>query len=136
MNTLKKDLGLIAEGWNAQHAVQSRATLMRGHANAGNTQRAAEYASEIDQLQAAELASLGMAPHECPVGLEEWKLSVLPWAEILIGGGYKRERTFWAPIGATPEQAAAKARITFSKTHYGPEHVTPIYPAGLSLAAE
>lgn len=136
MNTLKWDLDLIAEGWNAQRAVQTRAVLMRNHIEAGNICRAEEYAVEIDQLQAAEAVSLGMAIHECPSHMEEWTLALLPWVNILIGGGYRRERIFWETIGATEGQVLAHAQNVFSNRWIGIQDVSPVYPARMSMAAE
>jgi hypothetical protein len=136
MNTLETDLEKIAEGWNAQRAIQTRAVLMRNHIEAGNMRRAEEYAVEIDQLQVAETVSLGMAIHECPPHMEEWTLALLPWANILIGGGYRRERIFWETIGATPGQLLAHAQTVFSNRWIGLQDVAPVYPATLSMAAE
>lgn len=136
MNTLETDLGKIAEGWNAQRAIQTRAVLMRNHIAAGNICRAEEYAVEIDQLQAAETVSRGMAVRECPPHMEEWTLALLPWANILIGGGYRCERIFWGTIGATSGQLLAHAQTVFSNRRIGLQDVSPVYPATLSMAAE
>jgi hypothetical protein len=91
MKDLTDALADVALGWNPADQIRDRALLMRGHAEAGNLERAEEYAVEIEALQAAARVK--------PVAMPVWathqrKLAHAAWARILMHG-YLCGRTFW-----------------------------------------
>ena len=106
MNTITIALARKAQGWNPADEIRDRAALMRGHAEAGNLERAEEYALEIERLQADK-------PTEMPC----WatctrKLGYVAWSNVLIHG-YLRGRTFWMDCDDN-ERAAGRANFLYT----------------------
>lgn len=91
MQSLPDALAFVRKGWNPADEIRDRAALMRGHAEAGNLDRAEEYAVEIEKLQAAA----GVTPVDMPAwATHERKLGYVAWAGVLRHG-YLRGRTFF-----------------------------------------
>ena len=102
---LHEALAIIAAGWNAPHEITDRALQMRSHAQAGNVQRAEEYAVEIEALQRAHDERHGTPPAQMPDwAVDAWKIGHVAWANVLMHG-WLCKRDFWVADGATVEKA-------------------------------
>lgn len=102
-----QDLAKTQAGWSPERPITERAfAIIKGAPHPEVL--AAEIASLQDAAAACLVAAMGHEPP--PVsprpGFTAWRLSPCKWAEYLVGGGYKVERTFFAPIDAEPEDAA------------------------------
>lgn len=128
-------LTAIKNGHSAKSFIMDLAVSMRAHAEAGNINRAEEYASEIAILQDAEREAHGLKEHPAPAGQEPWNLSAELWAAVLIGGGYKKIREFHAPSNATPNEVLACAQREFPNRYVGHGDISPQFPH-LAIAAE
>lgn len=105
MRPLNEALDVIAAGWNAPHEITDRALQMRAHAQAGNLQRAEEYATEIEALQRAHNERWKTRPAEMPEwAAGSWKIGYVAWSNILMHG-WICERDFWVTKAATVEDA-------------------------------
>lgn len=109
MLSLPDALAMVRAGWSPQPYIVSRSSLMRGHGEAGNYERAEEYALEIEKLQAAA----GVKPVEQPEwGTHQFKIGYVRWAENLRHG-YLSGRAFWTD-GPNLQDAAGHARFLLS----------------------
>ena len=89
MQSLSQALAAVNQGWSPREDVFDRAQLMRGHALAGNVQRAEEYAVEIEQLVRADNERVGIIDHYAgwPVGHDH-----VEWAAMIMRGGWRHSR--------------------------------------------
>jgi hypothetical protein len=109
MQSLPDALAFVRKGWNPAAEIRDRASLMRGHAEAGNYERAEEYALEIEQLQSAA----GVKPLVQPEwGTHQFKIGYVRWSENLRRG-YLSGRAFWTD-GPNLQDAAGHARFLLS----------------------
>lgn len=109
MQSLPDALAFVRKGWNPADEIRDRA-------EAGNYERAEEYALEIEQLQAAA----GMKPLAQPAwATHQRKLGYVAWFNILQRG-YLAGRTFWmgAPCKYADYDSSAvgSAQMLFSNT--------------------
>lgn len=130
MRTLNEALQIIEDGWNASTVVIERAVAMREALRSGDDLKADMLADEIDTLQEAEVArqraewtrATGFSPEMPESGNgpknEKWVIDLKTWAEVLIGGGYRRERFFNVMHGATVDQARDRACEVFASVNW------------------
>jgi hypothetical protein len=86
MRALPEIFASINKGASPRFDIFNRATLMRSHAEAGNVQRAEEYATEIERIALAYNARAGIATHwaDWPAG----PVGHVAWASAILGGAW------------------------------------------------
>lgn len=118
MLPLPDAIARVIDGWSPHNEISIRAALMRCHAEAGNVERAEEYAVEIEALQSAMYegqgkrwgAAFGPKPRVMPEwAASEWMISHARWAAMLTHG-YLCTRRVWAAKGWTAENVAGEAQ--------------------------
>lgn len=129
MRPLPEALAAIAAGWSGRHEITDRAALMGAHGQAGNVQRAEEYAVEIEALQAAIDQRDRCQTRQMPEwAVSEWKIGHAAWSRMLVHG-WRCGRGVWAAEGWTAENVAAEAHRVHPLQHFTAADV--IAPFGL-----
>jgi hypothetical protein len=109
MIPIKDAIAHIRLGWSESAFITERAVAMRAALDEDLPAEAEMIAHEIEGLQ-SEVGSVA----EYRFSSEVWRLDLRAWAEILIGGGFKRGRAFEMPCGSTMSEARARAVTIFS----------------------
>ncbi|MEP5729596.1 MAG: hypothetical protein ABJL67_09475 [Sulfitobacter sp.] len=126
MRPLSEALQSIEAGWSPQTDIIQRASKMRSALKADDEMTAVMLADEIATLQEAS-AIKPLMPSTTRSINEEWNLDLRTWAEVLIGGGYLRDRSIWMQPGATVDEARDRACSILDGINWcEPEPVTPM----------
>ncbi|MGA0540696.1 hypothetical protein [Neotabrizicola sp. VNH66] len=111
MDPIPVALANIREGWSPRRNIETRAALMRGHATAGNHQRAEEYAVEIETLQCAERDHQDtLSPMKSDRRHEDWPVGLAhaDWADAILRGAWRSHRRVHPATLPMPAAIAAE----------------------------